>query len=124
MELSHSNIRYLLGIYELGQGIGVVRSSDLARHIGVTKASVVKMCASLIEHGLITKEHYGTIKLTQEGIAKANLAYTNVIIIENLLIDQYGVSRKNAHADAVACLCGLSDECSEKMIDFALKTGS
>ena len=50
MELSHSNIRYLLGIYELGQGIGVVRSSDLARHIGVTKASVVKMCASHIEH--------------------------------------------------------------------------
>jgi Mn-dependent DtxR family transcriptional regulator len=124
MELSHSTIRYLLGIYELSQGIACVRSADLARHICVTKASVVKMCANLVEQGLIVKEHYGAIELTQTGIIEANRAYTNVVILENLLIKQYGVSSQNAHADAVTCLCGLSDECSEKMIAFALQTGS
>ena len=124
MELSRSSIRYLLGIYELSQGTGLVRCSDLAGYVGVTKASVVKMCAGLAKSGIITKQYYGCIRLTEAGAVQANLAYTRVIIIQQLLMSQFGVSEDNAHRDAVECICTLSDECREKMIDFALKTGS
>ncbi|MBQ8025667.1 MAG: metal-dependent transcriptional regulator [Oscillospiraceae bacterium] len=121
MTLSRSITRYLLGIYELSKGTECVRSADLARFLGVSKASVVKMCAQLTQQGLIAKEYYGSITLTDLGVVEANRAYTGVVILEHLLETQFGVSAENARDDAVSCLCTLSQECADKIIQYALK---
>jgi len=121
MTLSRSVTKYLLGIYELSKGTDRVRSADLARYLGVSKASVVKMCTQLTEQGLIAKEYYGSIALTDSGMVEANRAYTDAVILQHFLETEFGVSTENAKADAVACLCTLSRECTDKIIHYALK---
>ena len=44
-----------------------VRSTDLARSIGVTKPSVYTMAKSLCSLGLVEKDRYGAIRFTQDG---------------------------------------------------------
>ena len=46
-----------------------VRSTDLARSIGVTKPSVYTMAKSLCSLGLVEKDRYGAIRFTQDGAA-------------------------------------------------------
>lgn len=65
--LSASNIKYLLAMRELNMEPRGVRSTDLARSIGVTKPSVYTMAKSLCSLGLVEKDRYGAIRFTQDG---------------------------------------------------------
>lgn len=67
MELTNTNIRYLLAIYELSQVRLEVSSKDIARMLNVSRASVTSMMSILIEKCLVDKERYGKIHLTRLG---------------------------------------------------------
>ncbi|MBQ8975051.1 MAG: metal-dependent transcriptional regulator [Oscillospiraceae bacterium] len=121
MILSHSSMRYLLGIYELSRGAEKVRSSELAKLMGVSKASIVKICSQLVAQGLITKEYYGSIYLTESGIEHARDTLSKVRVLEAFFIRTFGLRENIAHEDAISCLCNLSDECSGNMIRYAMK---
>ena len=58
-----------------------VRSTDLARSIGVTKPSVYTMAKSLCSLGLVEKDRYGAIRFTQDGedVAKRYERYYNTL---------------------------------------------
>ena len=70
--LTAANIRYLLVIRELETKQRGARGSDIARRLGVTKPSVFAMTRNLLELGLVKKEKYGTIFLTELGQQKAD----------------------------------------------------
>ena len=70
--LTAANIRYLLVIRELETKQRGARGSDIARRIGVTKPSVFAMTRNLLELGLVEKEKYGTVFLTERGRRKAD----------------------------------------------------
>ena len=55
--LTYSQKKYLFAIYKLGQNGGEVKSSDVAKIVGVSKASTAAMTAKLCESGYIEKEH-------------------------------------------------------------------
>lgn len=67
MELTNTNIRYLLAIYDLSKVRLEVSSKDIARTLSVSRASVTSMMGSLIEKRLVDKERYGKIHLTVQG---------------------------------------------------------
>ena len=68
MELTSAHLRYLLAIYEVSQTHLDIISRSIAEKLGVTKPSVVRIMNLLMERGMIVKEHYGKIYLTDRGI--------------------------------------------------------
>lgn len=71
--LSASAIRYLLVIHSFSIDGGGVRSAVIADRIGVSRPSVHKMMESLGKAGLIHKNGYGAVFLTEEGERMAGL---------------------------------------------------
>ena len=61
-------LRYLLAIYEVSQTHLDISSRSIAEKLGVTKPSVVRIMNLLMERGMIVKEHYGKIYMTDRGI--------------------------------------------------------
>ena len=68
MELTSAHLRYLLAIYEVSRTHLDISSRSIAEKLGVTKPSVVRIMNLLMEHGMIVKEHYGKIYMTDRGI--------------------------------------------------------
>ena len=68
MELTSAHLRYLLAIYEVSLTHLDISSRSIAEKLGVTKPSVVRIMNLLMDRGMIVKEHYGKIYLTDRGI--------------------------------------------------------
>ena len=67
MELTAAHLRYLLAIYEVSQTHLDICSRSIAEKLNVTKPSVVRIMNLLMDRGMIVKEHYGKIYLTDRG---------------------------------------------------------
>ena len=68
MELTSAHLRYLLAIYEISRTHLDISSRSVAEKLGVAKPSVVRILNLLMERGMIVKEHYGKIYLTDRGL--------------------------------------------------------
>ena len=66
--LTYSQKKYLFAIYKLGQNGEEVKSSEVARFVGVRKASTASMAVKLSESGYIKKELYGQIGCSSDFI--------------------------------------------------------
>ena len=75
MELTSAHLRYLLAIYEVSRTHLDISSRSVAEKLGVTKPSVVRIMNLLMERGMIVKEHYGKIYMTDRGIYVAKQVY-------------------------------------------------
>ena len=71
MELTAAHLRYLLAIYEVSQTHLDICSRSIAEKLNVTKPSVVRIMNLLMDRGMIVKEHYGKIYLTDRGFLDA-----------------------------------------------------
>ena len=71
MQLTAAHLRYLLAIYEVSRTHLDISSRSIAEKLGVTKPSVVRILNLLMEQGMIVKEYYGKIYLTDHGIRVA-----------------------------------------------------
>ena len=70
-QLSVTNLRYLMAIFDLSRQYGAVSSIQVAKKLSVTRPSVAKMLNLLAGKGLVEKELYGKIVLTPEGVQTA-----------------------------------------------------
>lgn len=64
-------IKYLLVLDDLCQEGKGVRSVEIAARMNVSKPSAHSMLQNLCQAGLVEKERYGTVYLTQEGRSAA-----------------------------------------------------
>ena len=71
MELTDTHYRYLLTIYELSRTTLDVGAASVARAMQVSKPSVTRMLKVLMDKGLLVKERYGKIYLTDRGVLLA-----------------------------------------------------
>lgn len=85
MELRESHLRYLLVIYELGQTAMEVGTADIAKTLVCSKASVTNMMSNLMEMGLLVRERYGKIYLTDTGFLLAKDLFRCVKVIDERL---------------------------------------
>lgn len=120
-ELSYSQKKYLFAIYKLCQSSGETKSSEVAKIVGVSKASTAAMAAKLCESGYIKKEHYGQISLTESGIKAANSIYTNCVIIKEFLENTLGLEAEAADSDAVKIVVHTSEKTVNKLAEHILK---
>lgn len=94
-QLTPSQMRYLVAIYLEGDGMAV-RSVDIASSLRVTKASVATMLKDLMEFGLVTKEPYGDVFLTDYGLDVAKRLASKQqriaqVLSEHLTLDERSI---------------------------------
>ena len=70
-ELRKAHLRYLLAIYELSRSNPDVGTQAVAKALDCSKASVTKMMGNLMDMGLLVREKYGKIYLTDTGFLLA-----------------------------------------------------
>ena len=99
MKLHASGEDYLEAIFILKRKKGVVRSVDLARHLGVSKPSVCYAVATMRDGGFLTMDSDFFLHLTDAGREVAERTYEKHCFFTRLLIDA-GVDPKEAEQDA------------------------
>ena len=109
---------YLETILLLQNKNGSVRSIDIARELGYTKASISRAMSILKKSDYITMDAYGQILLTEKGLSKAKEVYERHQLITNYLIKALGVSEPTAAQDACRIEHVISEESFEKIKQF------
>ncbi|MCD7881130.1 MAG: metal-dependent transcriptional regulator [Clostridiales bacterium] len=122
-KLTFSMENYLEAVYELSDGGGGARVSDIATRMGVSKASVNSAMNLLHQRGLVENEKYREIHLTEAGRQAARLTAEKHHILQTLLSRVMGVGEEQASADACAMEHVISDESTGKILEFLEKNG-
>lgn len=117
MHLGESLEDYLETIYLLSEN-KKVRSIDVAKKMCVSKPSVNKAMNILIDKGFISKEAYGDIYLTQEGLNMAKRILNRHETIRFFLEDVLHVSNENAEMDACKIEHIISEETFNKIQEY------
>ncbi len=118
MALRESGEDYLETILILQERTGYVRSIDVANELGYSKPSISRAMGILKENGFITVERDGQIKLTDEGLKRANGVYDRHKLLTKFLHKVLGVSEENSDEDACRIEHVISQETFEKLGAF------
>lgn len=90
---------YVELIADLLDATGEARAVDLAARLGVTAATVNNTLQRLMREGLVRKERYRAVFLTDRGRALAEKARERHRIVRDFLI-ALGIDRETAESDA------------------------
>lgn len=90
---------YVELIADLIDSDGEARAVELARRFGVSQATVAKMLNRLVERGLIVRERYRAILLTDTGRALAERSRARHALVLDFL-RSLGVPEESARLDA------------------------
>lgn len=99
MATNESSENYLETILILSKSLPVVRSVDIANHMGFKKSSVSVAMKNLREKNHITVTDAGFIYLTESGKAIAEMIYERHLLLTSWLI-YLGVDEITAAQDA------------------------
>ena len=110
MELRKSQLRYLLVIYEQGKINPDVGTVAIAKALGCSKASVTKMMTTLMDMGLLVRERYGKIYLTDTGFLMAKRLSAPLERYAAQLQQEFSLSDDEAWNAACAAICSLPEE--------------
>ena len=113
MSLHESGEDYLEAILVLSQKQSIVRSVDIAEHLGVTKASVSKAMSILEEQGYIQIVKRD-VRLTESGRAVAEEIYGRHVFFVRLL-EQAGVDPEVAAEEGCHMEHDLSEDSFQKL---------
>ena len=116
--MSTSLIRCLLAVLALSESFGSVASKDVARLLGVKRPTVHRSLEVLQEKGLIQKELYGDVHLTEEGRAMARAMETRRDDLTMLFARQYSLPPEECVSAAFALMSALSEESLETLRQF------
>jgi DtxR family transcriptional regulator, Mn-dependent transcriptional regulator len=119
--VSASKQDYLETILEFSDESGQVRSIDIARTLGVSRASVNKSLSVLKESGLVEHEHYGDVKLTEKGLRVAKLVRARHTALKSFLTNVLNVSPEIAEQDACKMEHAISRETASKLEEYLKK---
>ena len=113
-KLHASGEDYLEAVLVLQRKLGMVRSVDVARHMGVSKPSVCHAVATLKEGGFMTMDEDSFLHLTDVGREVAEKTYEKHCFFTRLLVDA-GVEPKTAEQDACRMEHAISDDSFQKI---------
>ena len=112
-QIHESGENYLEVILEIEREASVVRSVEIARRVGVSRASVSKALGVLRDLGLVEPSYYGDVVLTEAGRARAQRVRRRHDLLSRYLRDVLGVSDETAETDACRIEHVVSDELIE-----------
>ena len=108
--MSVSLIRCLLAVLALSETCDAV-----AHLLGVKRPTIHRSLQLLVEKGMIEKELYGDVFLTEKGRAMARTLETRRDDLALLFARQFGLSPEESVKAAFALMSELSDESLEKI---------
>ena len=117
MKIHASGEDYLEAVLVLQKKKGMVRSVDVAQHMGVSKPSVCHAVATLRDGGFLTMDEDYFLQLTDAGREVAEKIYERHCFFTQQLMAA-GVDPKTAEADACRMEHNISIEAFEKLRDF------
>ena len=110
MKLNESSENYLKAIYELQSRQQDVRSVDIARMLGYSKASVCVAMKKLMQKKLIEMNSKKEIHLTTLGEKTAAELEKKYTLLKHLLIEVLDVDEQTAAQDACRMEHGISNQ--------------
>ena len=113
-KLHASGEDYLEAVLVLQKEKGMVRSVDVARHIGVSKPSVCHAVNTLKDGGFLVMDEDHFLRLTDVGQEVAEKTYEKHCFFTRLLVDA-GVEPKVAERDACRMEHAISDDSFQKI---------
>ena len=119
MKLYASGEDYLEAVLVLQRKQGMVRSVDLARHMGFSKPSISHAVGVLKNGGFLTVDDDGFLHLTVIGREIAEKIYERHLFFMEQLIAA-GVDPKTAEADACRIEHIISDESFSRLKEAAV----
>ncbi len=123
-KMSKSHEDYLEAIVMLGGTTEVsVRSVDIAKQMGVSKASVNKAVTALKESKLVDQPYYGDVTLTEAGYEYATAVYDRHQLLFTFLTKELGISEEVAEEEACLMEHAISDDSFEKWRAYIKKLG-
>ena len=123
MKLHASGEDYLEAVLVLRQEKGMVRSVDLARHMGFSKPSISHAVDVLRDGGFLTMDKDGFLHLTDIGREVAEKIYERHLFFTQQLIAA-GVDRETAEQDACRIEHAISETSFEKLKEQAKQAES
>ena len=114
MKLHASGEDYLEAILVLQKKSGIVRSVDLARHMGFSKPSISHAVGVLKNGGFLTVDEDGYLNLTNAGREVAEKIYERHQFFTEQLV-AVGVDRETAERDACRIEHVISDTSFQKL---------
>lgn len=114
MPNSSANEDYLKAIFHLGrEGDGRVHTTDVARHLGVSKPSVTSMLKRLAGKGLVDYSSRRGATLTEEGRLATMRVVRRHRLLETFLVEVLHLDWSEVHAEAEV----LEHHLSARMVD-------
>lgn len=114
MKIHASGEDYLEAVLVLKQEKGMVRSVDLARHMGFSKPSISHAVGVLRDGGFLTMDKDGFLHLTDIGREVAEKIYERHLFFTEQLIAA-GVDRETAEQDACRIEHAISETSFKKL---------
>mgnify|MGYP005805088283 FL=1 len=111
-QIHESGENYLEVILDIQRELGVVRSVEIARRVGVSRASGSKAVSVLRDMGLVEPAYYSDVVLTEAGLARAKEIRHRHDLLCHYLRDVLGVSPAVAEHDA----CRIEHVVSNELI--------
>ena len=106
---------YLEAVLDIEMSGEIATVTQLAKNLGVTKATVTAALKKLTASGLLEHEHYGDVILTDEGREKALAVYRRHEFLTDFFIRILGFSRERAQR--VSCVMEHEiDEATERRL--------
>lgn len=112
---------YLEAVLELAGDDDGARTTDVAAKLGVSKASVNQAMGLLVNRGLISRERYGPVYLTEDGRNAAQAVCRRHRAIKSFLTSVLGVDESVAEEDACQIEHVVSKETMAGIIRFMEK---
>lgn len=122
MKLHASGEDYLEAILMLQKKSGMVRSVDLARHMGFSKPSISHAVGVLRDGGFLTVDKDGFLHLTDIGREIAEKIYERHRFFTEQLVAA-GVDQETAEQDVCRIEHAISEESFQKLKDALRKEG-
>ncbi len=107
MDLTKAQIKYVLGVYALGQESSP-SMAGLAKHMGVSKPSAHRMLTQLEEKGVVWRDAKKRFSFTEAGMGVAEALFEKRRAIEAALAGTVALNPRLAERCAVAVLCEMS----------------
>lgn len=114
MNIHASGEDYLEAIFVLQKKKGMVRSVDLAQHMGYSKPSISHAVGLLKKEGLLTVDTDGYLHLTDAGRGVAEKIYERHLFFTEQLV-AVGVDQETAERDACRIEHAISEESFQKL---------
>jgi len=118
VNLSSSLEDYLEAIFNLAKESNIARSKDIAKSLGVSRASVTGALRVLKEKGLANYKPYNYVTLTETGQATAAEIAKKHRILKSFFADVLGIESKTAQEAACKAEHALGPGIIAKLLSF------